>query len=189
MKKRGKFIVGMNHAIMFMFCFGMVVIPFGCSAKADMQVKESISMDSLVHNALGDSLYSVITTSKRVMAVLPTNPADKESLPQEVRLDKKFLPVVEFILTDSKNYESNAIVYGLFRAGFTLVFEQRSKSYNAEFDFGLKKWRICDAAGNVLMTFDLKSSEMLRFATRVFPEDANLRGFLDTDKNDSPTCK
>ena len=81
------------------------------------------------------------------------------------------IPLVQFIISNPKNYDGDMAVYGQFMPCFKLTFIRKKESCILNFDFGLKKWTVCDSKGKGIKTYNLPSDDMLRLANMLFPEN------------------
>ncbi len=160
----------------------------GCSAhpnKANAPVDQSLSeTDSVMRAAVGDSIYRIITEAKKIKAeeIVLTNDSTKSANPVAKDLKGKFVYLVQFVLSSPKNYSSDVASFGSFMPCFKLTFVKKKEACVLNFDFGLKKWSICDASGKVLKKYDLPSDDMLRIAQMLFTENKLYNSLLNTDK-------
>ena len=65
---------------------------------------------------------------------------------------------------------------------FKLTFIKKKEVCILNFDFGLKKWNVCDGMGKQIKMFDLSSDDMLRLANMLFPENELYKNLINTDK-------
>ncbi len=137
------------------------------------------SDSTIVINAINDSIADIISNSKIIICELQTlNPQDTTRTEKRKMLPRKLNEVFKFIISDSDNYKSNDIVYGLFSSSIRYKLCQARKKYvYAEFDFGLRKWQLLDSNEEVLFQGDIKENnlQMLRFSRIIFPEDKTLK--------------
>ncbi len=131
-----------------------------------------IEKDSVMRKALGDSIYTILKDAKTVSASLKLKTKDnKNDSIVKVKVAKNDKYVLNFILSAPSNYESNDTVYGKYIPNFSLTFNAAKKqSCAANFDFGLKKWNICDSKGKEIAKFDLPTMDVLRMANLLFPD-------------------
>lgn len=154
-----------------------------CAARAGsstVRKTQSMETDSVMRQSVGDSIYILLMKAKEIRAVsfnTESNPPEKG-----LRLNRVQREILRFILTDVKNYQSNATVYGKFASMFQLTFRYKGNSCILNFDFGLNKWQLCEKTGRVLKQYDLKINNMLRFAHLIFPEDNLINELINTDK-------
>lgn len=146
-----------------------------CSACPTNMIEDNnltIQKDSVMRKAVGDSIYTILTNAKSVSASLKLNAKDnKTDSIVNVKVAKNDKYVLNFILSAPSYYESNDTVFGKYVPNFTLIFKaSKGRSCSANFDFGLRKWNICDASGNEIVKFDLPTSDVLRFANQLFPD-------------------
>lgn len=162
-------------AIMSMF----VLFSFtGCSARpnnaSDSLVLLQVQTDSVMRTAVGDSIYRIITEAKKIKAeeIKLTNDTTKATVSEAINVKGKYFPLVQFILANPKNYGGDTTVYGQFIPCFKLTFiKKKEEVCILYFDFGLKKWNLCDNTGKVVKQFDFPSDDMLRFANMLFPDN------------------
>lgn len=128
--------------------------------------------DSVMRNALGDSIYAILTEAKTISASLKLKKQDnkKDSI-VNVKVSKNDKYILNFILSAPSNYASNDTVYGKYVPNFSLTFNAtKGQLCTANFDFGLGKWNICDAKGKEIARYDLPTTDVLRLANQLFPE-------------------
>lgn len=135
-------------------------------------VKNEPIDDSLMFKALGDSICDIILNAKSVEASL-INFADSTASNVNIqkKLDKEQMTILQFLISNPKNFASNATVYGQFLPNISFTFFGKKKECIIKFDFGLRKLCVYDQEGNYLKMFDLSSTEILRFAHTLFPEN------------------
>lgn len=172
----------LTHDYGLRLAFMLMLVQFaisGCSAhpnSTSASVNSSKEQtDSIMKSMIGDSIYAIITGAKKIKAeeIVLTNDTTKNiaSISKAVDVKGKFVPIVQFILSNPQNYSGEMVVYGLFMPCFKLTFLKKKESCILNFDFGLKKWNICDDKERVIKTFDYPSDDMLRFANMLFPEN------------------
>lgn len=176
---------GFRLVIMSMFA---LFVYTGCSAlpstTSTSGSQPSTETDSVMRNAVGDSVYEIITEAKKVKAEEIKLTNDTTITDKEVAIDvkSKYIPLVQFILSDSKIYRGDLTTYGHFMPCFKLTFIKKKDVCVLNFDFGLKKWNVCDGEGKQIKMFDLSSDDMLRLANMLFPENDLYKNLINTDK-------
>lgn len=171
MRQKTKFPRCTGYRIAMLVVFALFFCT-GCSAypnNANKSINSSTKADSVMRKAVGDSIYTIVTEAKKIKAEAVRFSNDSTSNVGEININSKDFSLVRFIITEPKNYVGNSIVYGKFRPCFTIVFSKKKESCIINYDFGLKKWNICDGKGRIINTFDLNSDDMLRFANFLFP--------------------
>ncbi|HIT16445.1 MAG TPA: hypothetical protein IAA88_08715 [Candidatus Avimuribaculum pullicola] len=153
--------------------------------RSDSIIAQNGSVDSLCvkkiicANNVKDSITEIILNFKKVECKLQgKNPKDTNRIEVKKKLPRKLNEVLRYILLDEDNYKSNDIVYGAFSSTIRYKIIQSRRIYvYAEFDFGLRKWRILNSKEEVLFQWDIKENnlQMLRFSRVVFPEDETLK--------------
>lgn len=140
--------------------------------------------DSVMKSAVGDSVYKIITEAKKIKAeeIKLTNDTTKSVKDAALDVKAKYVPLVQFILTDPKIYRGDLVTYGNFMPCFKLTFIKKKETCVLNFDFGLKKWNVCDGTGKQIKMFDLSSDDMLRLANMLFPENELFKNLINTDK-------
>lgn len=160
----------------------------GCSAHPSTTntsgSQPSTETDSVMRSAIGDSIYRVITEAKKIKAEEINVTYDTTKSVKDVAIDvkSKFVPLVQFVLTDPKIYHGDLATYGNFMPCFKLTFIKKKEVSILNFDFGLKKWNVCDGTGKQIKMFDLSSDDMLRLANMLFPENELYKNLINTDK-------
>lgn len=161
------------------------LITTSCSAHPSIKEKANIIVkDSVMRAAVGDSIYRIITDANKVVAVVKLKTSDnkKDSI-VSVKVNKMDKYVLNFILTAPSNYESNDTVYGKYFPNFSLNFTaSKGRKCTANFDFGLKKWNICDSEGKEIVIFDMPTNNVLRLANKLFPDFKYFNTLLNTLK-------
>ena len=160
----------------------------GCSAHPSTTNtsggQPSTVTDSVVRNAVGDSIYKLITEAKKIKAeeIKLTKDTTQTVKDEAIDVKSKYVPLVQFILTDPKIYHGDLVTYGNFMPCFKMTFIRKKETCVLNFDFGLKKWNICDGTGKQVKMFDLSSDDMLRLANMLFPENELYKNLINTDK-------
>jgi hypothetical protein len=160
--------------LFLLLVLSVLAVNVGCYAKSEENHSLSSSSvaktDTIMQKALGDSLYRVISHARKIE--ISTIPPQTDSVSQKVtlRVSSKRKGVLNFIVSNPKNYLSNTIVYGVFMPQFQVNYYLKQELVTLKYDFGLKKWGIFDAMGNIVCMFDLASDNMLRFAHINFPD-------------------
>ncbi len=147
-----------------------------CTAKQPKtknQLIYAMFNDSIVKNAVSDSILSIIREAKDVKASLIKMGTDSAKVVTDslVTLSTKDVAVVKFIITEPQNYTSNIVVLGLFIPSFRLEFTAKKRTLSALFDFGLGKWSLNDEKDVEICRYDLADKSMARFASALFPDD------------------
>ncbi len=184
MKKTTKMMHCLGYRIAMSIVFALFVCT-GCSACPSNTVSSSLPVetDSVMRKAIGDSIYSIIKEAKKVNAEAVKLGNDSTSNVGEIPVNSKDISLIRFIISDPQNYLSDTIVYGKFRPCFTLTFTNKKKeSCIVNFDFGLRKWNVCDSKGRTLKKFDLNSSDMLRLANILFPGNIYYEKLINSEK-------
>lgn len=172
-----------------LMCAVLSVVCEGCSAQSSNSSLTLTPIDSTtiltpIDSTTRDSIYKIITEAKKVKAevIKPTNDTTKTAKDVAIDLKSKYIPLVQFILSDPKIYRGNLTTYGHFMPCFKLTFIKKKEVCVLNFDFGLKKWNICDGDGKQIKMFDLSSDDMLRLANMLFPENKLYKNQINTDK-------
>lgn len=160
----------------------------GCSAhpsKTNSFKSQSLSKtDSVMRASIGDSIYCIITEAKKIKAeeIKLTNDTTKTDKANIVNVKSGHVSLVQFALSDPKIYCGDLATFGNFMPCFKLTFIKKKEVCTLNFDFGLKKWNICDNAGKSIKMFDLSSDNMLRIANMLFPDNDLYNKLINTDK-------
>ena len=176
---------GFRFAIMSMFALFVFT---GCSAHPSTTNTSGgqpfTETDSVVRNAVSDSIYKIIIEAKKVKAeeIKLSNDTTQTIKDEAIDIKSKYVPLVQFILTDPKIYHGDLATYGNFMPCFKLTFTKKKETCVLNFDFGLKKWNICDGTGKQIKMFDLSSDDMLRLANMLFPKNELYKNLINTDK-------
>lgn len=174
--KKTKLLYGTNYRLAMLLMLTLFVYT-GCSAHPsnanNPRLQQQAQADSVMRAAIGDSIYKVITEAKKIKAEEIKMTNDTTQATKSVVTDVKgnFIPLVQFVLSNPKIYTGNTTVYGQFMPCFKLIFIKKKEKCVLNFDFGLKKWNVCDDKGRVLKAFDLSTNDMLRIANMLFPKN------------------
>lgn len=176
---------GFRFAIMSMLTLFVFT---GCyahpSATGPSGSQLSTETDSVMRNAVGDSIYRVITEAKKIKSEMMFFSGDSVAKSQikEICIKSKDVNLILFVLSDPKLYGGDIDVYGAFMPSFTLTFSKKKEMCVAKFDFGLHKWAIYDSKGRMLNRYDLLSDNMLRLANILFPENDLFKKLINSEK-------
>ena len=147
-----------------------------CSARPgsgglSIDKKGSLFSDSIIREAVGDSIVSIMAGAKKIKASVLVVKGDTVLACSEVTIKAKYESLVQFVVSDPQMYKSDLAVFGSFIPCFQLLFSKSKERCLARFDFGLGKWAIYNDEGRMLKRYDLSSNEMLRLANMLFPEN------------------
>lgn len=178
----------MRIKIILMIMLAVVTTTTSCSAKeprGKSSTNPIVATDTIMKKALGDSIYRVITQAKKIEVT--SLPLVSDSIKQEVKkkITAKELGVVNFIVTNPKNYMSNTTVYGVFFPQLQLIYTLKKETVTIKYDFGLRKWGVFNASDKEIGMFDLSSDNMLRFACQQFPNNKFFYDLLMTREPDN----
>ena len=140
--------------------------------------------DSVMRTNVGDSIYNIITRAKKIKAeeIKFVNDTTKASKANAVNVKNQYASLVQFSLSDPKIYNGDLTTFGNFMPCFKLTFIKKKEICTLYFDFGLKKWSICDNTGKNIKMFDLSSDNILRIANMLFPDNDLYNKLINTDK-------
>lgn len=151
-----------------------IATTISCSAKVPSDKSTSqpiVATDTIMHKAVGDSIYRVITNAKKVEIASLSLQSDSTSHTISKKVSAKDIGLMKFIATNPKNYLTDTPVYGVFIPQFQATYTQKKVKVTLKYDFGLRKWGIFDAEDKQIAMFDLVSDNMLRFACKMFPDN------------------
>ena len=174
--KKNRFLYGAGYKLAMPLMLALFVFP-GCSAHPNNAtpppIQNQAQRDSVMRFAISDSIYEVITQAKKIKAeeIIMTNDTTQAKKTTVIDVKGKFIPLVQFALSNPKIYRGNTAVFGQFMPCFKLIFIKKKELFVLNFDFGLKKWNVCDGKGRVIKMFDLSSDDMLRIANMLFPDN------------------
>lgn len=160
-----------------LIAFVAITACFANSSKQNKQKEGTMEADSVMRKAVGDSIYSILTESKKVKVEVVNQLNGHQ---EEIKLSSKDLHLLKFIITSPQNYASNIIVYGKFQPTLTITFEHKKGECIVNYDFGLGKWNICDNKGREIHKFDLIGENMIRLANQLFPGNENLGYYINS---------
>lgn len=173
----------MSMLTMFMFVTGCSAHP--CTKNSHhVQQKVFHETDSVMKNAVGDSIFKIIAGAKRIKAeeIVLTNDTVNVKKEASMAVRGKYAAVAQFVLSNPKLYNGDVATYGNFMPCFKLTFIINKRLCVLNFDFGLKKWNVCDGTGKQIKMFDLPSDDMLRLANILFPENELYKNLINIGK-------
>lgn len=144
-----------------------------CTAKVTNENKTgnvAVHSERVLKKALGDSISHIILKAKNVE--ISTDSCQSRKLNEDARA------VVRYIIADSCNFSTDTKVFGQFVPYLSIKFSHYKKSIVVLYDFRLHKWMIKGANEKLLCMFDLKSNDILRFASLALPEDKYINEFV-----------
>ena len=174
--KKTKLLYGIGYRLAMLSMLALFVFT-GCSAHpsnaSNRFLQQQVQTDSVMRRAVGESIYKVITGAKKIKAedIIMSGDTTQTTKTTVVDVKGKFIPLVQFVLSNPIIYSGNTAVYGQFMPCFKLTFIKKKEICVLNFDFGLRKWNVCDDKGQVIKAFDLSSDDMLRIANMLFPEN------------------
>lgn len=139
---------------------------------AEAQTNKKTETDSVMRKAVGEEIYTTLTSAKKITAHLMLRTADgKNDSTVTTKVGKNEKAILNFILSAPENYQSNDTVYGKYYPNFAITFvAAKEQSCSTYFDFGLGKWSVKNAKGEQVAQFDLPKNDVLRLASRLFPD-------------------
>lgn len=154
----------------------------GCSArdKVSKTISESALSDSIMVKSIGDSIYSIITHADKIRFVSLPTPSD--SISERLDIKKQDWKLLHFIISNPNSFSSDSKVYGKFTPQLEVNFSSKKKSVVIRYDFGLKKYQVCDAGGAVIRQYDMGNDDMLRFVGVIFPDKDIFRQISNSGK-------
>lgn len=184
--KQTKFIHGYGFRLAFMSILALFTFS-GCSAHPSnangFANRSQEQTDSVMRSAIGDSLYRIIAKAKKIKAeeIVLTNDTTQSAKSTAINVKSKHVILLQFLLSNPANYGGDTTVYGMFLPCFKLTFIKNNESCTLNFDFGLRKWGVCDDKGQMIKRFDLSSDDMLRFANMLFPNNDLYKKQINTE--------
>ncbi len=150
-----------------------LIFAFSTTASCGQEsaVKLSANIDTTVSSTLGDSIYCILKNAKSITAEVIGYNDTVENTTSKVRLSNEQAAILKFLISNPDNVASDDVVYGLFLPNAVFSFKYKKQELKLYYDYGLRKWQINDADDKTLMRFDLRSTEFLRFAQIIFPEN------------------
>ncbi len=173
----------MRIKVLLVLMLAVIATTTSCSAKTPSDkstVKPVVATDTIMQKAISDSIYRIITHAKKIeVSVLPQS---SDSIHQEMKkkISSKKFDIINFIVTNPKNYLSNVIVYGNFVPQLKVTYTLKKEVVYLKYDFGLRKWGVFNSEDKELGMFDLASDNMLRFACQQFPDNKFFHELLMT---------
>lgn len=144
-----------------------------CSAKNKKNETDYTPMqrsEVMLQKAVGDSIANIILKANQVE--ISTDSC------ASIKLNADERAVVKYLIADTCNYSSDTKVFGEFIPYLCVKFKHRKKVVVALYDFRLHKWMIKGANERLLRMYDLKSTDVLRFASIALPKDKYLNEFI-----------
>lgn len=128
---------------------------------------------------LNDSITQIISNPLEIQCnLISQNPLDTVRTKDSCEVPSKLIPVVSFLVSDPSNFEANDMVYGVFTPSAQYIFkDKKNNKVYIDLDFGLKKMRISDNNGEVVLLSDMPitSQQLFRITRLVFPDDETLK--------------
>ena len=164
----------MRLKMILVLMLAVIATTTSCSAKVSSYKSTSQkvgAIDTIMHKAVGDSIYRIITNAKKFE--IASLPLLGDSLKQAIskKISSKDHELMKFIATNPKNYLTDTPVYGVFMPQFQATYTRKKSKFTLKYDFGLRKWGVFDAEDKQIAMFDLVSDNMLRFACKMFPDN------------------
>lgn len=152
----------------------------GTPSKVDFQSQK----DSVMRMAVSDSIYKIISEANKIKAeeITMTNDSTAKKQKPIVTVKSNDVSILRFVLSSPNNYRGDVATYANFMPCFKVTFTKKKEECVLYFDFGIKKWSICDANGKTIKHFDLPSDDMLRIANTLFPDNELYKKLINTDK-------
>lgn len=124
----------------------------------------------LLRKAVGDSIANIVLKANQVE--ISTDSC------ASIKLNADERAIVRYLISDTCNYSSDTKVFGEFVPYLCVKFKHRKKVVVTLYDFRLHKWMMKGANEKLLRMYDLKSTDILRFASMALPKDKYLIEFL-----------
>ena len=153
--------------------FSLLFFDASCSAKTGTEEKDFSPMqrrEMMLREAVGDSISNIMLRSRHVEIYTDSCAA--------VRLKADERAVVRYLMADSCNLSGYTKVYGEFEPYLYIRFQHCGKVVTAQYDFRLQKWMMKGTEGELLCMYDLRSSDILQFASLALPKDKYLNLFI-----------
>jgi len=161
-----------NHLILL----ELIALSFcvsSCSAKEKKNQKDYTPIQKCevdLSKAIGDSISRIIIKANHVE--ISTDSCEAKKLNADERA------IVRYLIADTCNYTSDMKVFGEFVPYLCVKFKHHKKVVVVLYDFRLHKWMIKGANDKLLCMYDLKSTDILRFALLALPKDKFLNDFI-----------
>lgn len=162
----------MRH-LMIIELVALLFTTTSCSAKNKKNETDYTPMqrnEVMLQKAVGDSIANIILKATQVE--ISTDSC------ASIKLNADERAVVKYLIADTCNYSSDAKVFGEFIPYLCVQFKHRKRVVIALYDFRLHKWMIKGANEKLLRMYDLKSTDILRFAFIALPKDKYLNEFI-----------
>lgn len=162
----------MRH-LMIIELLALLFTTTSCSAKNKRDSIDYTPMqrnEVLLREAVGDSVANIVLKANQVE--ISTDSC------ASIKLNTDERAVVKYLIADTCNYSSDTKVFGEFIPYLCVKFKHRKKVVVALYDFRLHKWMMKGANEKLLRMYDLKSTDILRFASIALPKDKYLNEFF-----------
>lgn len=158
----------LNQFLLLVFFSLATILPSCASCFRNSRVKPQF--ECLLKDKLGDSISNIISRSRHLEIYNDSN---------SVRIvSKKDIAVLEYIIADSCNYETDSKVFSEFKPQLSIKCKRFKKHITIQYDFEMCKWRILGKNDNLLCMYDLRSMEIIRFVLMALPNDNNIHEYL-----------
>lgn len=124
----------------------------------------------MLRKAVGDSIANIVLKANQVE--ISTDSC------ASIQLNADERAIVKYLIADTCNYSSDTKVFGEFIPYLCVKFKHRKKVVVVLYDFRLHKWMMKGANEKLLRMYDLKSTDILRFASIALPKDKYLNEFI-----------
>ena len=126
--------------------------------------------EAMLRKAVGDSIASIVLKANHVE--ISTDSC------ASIKLNADERAIVKYLIADTCNYSSDTKVFGEFIPYLYVKFKHRKKVVAVLYDFRLHKWMMKGANEKLLCMYDLKSTDILRFASIAMPKDKYINEFI-----------
>jgi len=162
----------MRH-LMVIELLALLFTTTSCSAKNKKNGTDYTPMqrsEAMLRKAVGDSIANIVLKANQVE--ISTDSC------ASIQLNADERAIVKYLIADTCNYSSDTKVFGEFIPYLCVKFKHRKKVVVTLYDFRLHKWMMKGANEKLLRMYDLKSTDILRFASIALPKDKYLNEFI-----------
>lgn len=162
----------MRH-LMIIELLALLFTTTSCSAKNKRDSIDYTPMqrnEVLLREAVGDSVANIVLKANQVE--ISTDSC------ASIKLNTEEKTIVKYLIADTCNYSSDTKIFGEFIPYLCVKFKYRKKVVVVLYDFRLHKWMMKGTNEKLLRMYDLKSTDILRFASMALPKDKYLNEFF-----------
>ena len=158
---------------MTLMCIVFSLVCEGCHAKSGkFETSMFAPIDSVIRAEVGDSISSLMLSSKTIVAERILLKNDSLSVVKKKKLKRDEISILKFLFVTTEEFRDSAVVFGKFSPSIRLTFKVSKKVFCIAYvDFGLRQIVLRDSNGKDIKKFGIKDDRYIKFANVIFPDD------------------